>query len=56
MMRIKRMSDFYMIEVINCTKLPSDFKWDGINNDKPGIFIHHIIIKDNGLKMKNYKC
>ena len=34
----------YMIEVINCTKdkLPSDFKWDGINNDKPGIFIHHI--------------
>ena len=34
----------YMIEMINCTKdkLPSDFKWDGINNDKPGIFIHHI--------------
>ena len=34
----------YMIEMIDCTKdkLPSDFKWDGINNDKPGIFIHHI--------------
>ena len=34
----------YMIEMIDCTKdkLPSDFKWDGINNDKPGVFIHHI--------------
>lgn len=34
----------YMIEMIDCTKdkLPSDFKWDGINNDKPGIFIHRI--------------
>ena len=34
----------YMIEMIDCTKdkLPSEFKWDGINNDKPGIFIHHI--------------
>ena len=34
----------YMIEMIDCTKdkLPSEFKCDGINNDKPGIFIHHI--------------
>lgn len=34
----------YMIEMINCTKdkLPSDFKWNGINNDKPGVFIHYI--------------
>ena len=34
----------YMIEMITCTedKLPSGFKWDGVNSGKPGIFIHYI--------------
>ena len=34
----------YMIEIITCTedKLPSGFKWDGVNSGNPGIFIHYI--------------
>ena len=34
----------YMIEMITCTedKLPSGFKWDGVNSGNPGIFIHYI--------------
>ena len=34
----------YMIEMITCTedKLPSGFKWDGINSGNSGIFIHYI--------------
>ena len=34
----------YMIEVCTCSReeLPEEFAWEGVNNGKPGIFIHYI--------------
>ena len=34
----------YMIEVCTCSRdeLPEEFTWEGVNSEKPGIFIHYI--------------
>ena len=34
----------YMIEVCPCSReeLPKEFKWEGVNSGKPGVFIHYI--------------
>ena len=45
-----------MIEVCTCSReeLPEEFAWAGVNNGKPGIFIHYIGCYSNGDEIKKY--